>query len=56
MESPEHGVEPLGGIEENLPLAVSALDSALVSLDSLQMNMSLESPADPDEKLSTPHE
>jgi segregation and condensation protein B len=56
MESPEQSVEALGGLESNLPLAGAELDLAAVPLDSPQMNISLEPPANPDQELSTPHE
>ena len=56
MESPEHGVEALAGLDTSQPLAGSAPVLEAVSMDSPQMNMSLESPANPDEELSTPHE
>jgi segregation and condensation protein B len=56
MESPEQSVEALGGLESNLPLAGNELDLAAVPLDSPQMNISLEPPANPDQELSTPHE
>lgn len=56
MESPEQSVDALGGLEANLPLAGNELDLAAVPLDSPQMNISLEPPANPDHELSTPHE
>jgi segregation and condensation protein B len=56
MESPEHSVEALSGLEANLPMAGNVLESAPMPLDGPQMNIQLESPANPDEELSTPHE
>jgi segregation and condensation protein B len=56
MESPEHSAEALGGMGANLSQAENVLETAAMKLDGPQMNMSLESPANPDEELSTPHE
>jgi segregation and condensation protein B len=56
MESPERSDEVLGGLDANLSLAANLVEVAVSQLDSPQMNMSLESPANPDEELSTPHE
>jgi segregation and condensation protein B len=56
MESPEHSEVVLGGLEANLSPAGNLVEVAVTQLDSPQMNMSLESPANPDEELSTPHE
>jgi segregation and condensation protein B len=56
MESPEHSVEMMSGLEADLPPNGSALDPVVGPLDSPQMNMSLESPANPNEELSTRHE
>jgi segregation and condensation protein B len=56
MESPEPSEGALGGLEANLFPAGSAVEIADTQLNSPQMNMSLESPANPDEELSTPHE
>jgi segregation and condensation protein B len=56
MESPEHGVEALAGLDTSPQLAGNAIELAAVPLDSPQMNISLEPPANPDEELSTPHE
>jgi segregation and condensation protein B len=56
MESPERSDEVLGGLDANLSLAANLVEVAVSQLDSPQMNMSLESPANPDEELSAPHE
>jgi segregation and condensation protein B len=56
MESPEIGAEVFGGLEADRSLAGHSMEEAVTQLDSPQMNMSLESPANPDEELSTPHE
>lgn len=56
MESPEHSAEAFAALDTNLPMAGNELEPVATPSDSPQMNMSLESPANPDEELSKPHE
>lgn len=56
MESPEHSLDALRGLDEDRSLAAKTLEPEAASLDGPQMNMPLESPANPEEELSTPHE
>ncbi|MDZ7936940.1 MAG: SMC-Scp complex subunit ScpB [Rhodoferax sp.] len=56
MESPHHGASALGGLDASLPSEENASESPLETSEGPQMSMSLESPANPDEELSTPHE
>lgn len=56
MESPEHGVDALAGLDEDRSLAGKTSQPEAAPVDGPQMNMPLESPANPEEELSTPHE
>ena len=48
MESPEHSLDALRGLDEDRSLAAKTLEPEAASLDGPQMNMPLESPANPE--------